>query len=296
MAKRDFTWQSKLVLLAVMPFTAAYVVLEMHWWALNLASVAIWTIGLSALLGVVALRMRSATPGAAAAGAVITASLMFSTAEVPFAPWRSALVVVLAVLALTAIVTRVGRAKKESLGLAERRTGRTAAQVAANLGVAPLAACELAQRWMIDHSLFTMADLRTGMAFAPMLAAMCEAAADTASSEIGQVWGGRPVMITTLRRVDAGADGAVSIAGTLAGMFAAAIVAAAGALALRGNATLAMIGWAGGVFGLFFDSLLGATVERQGWLGNDLVNFLSTASAAGFAIIALSLRPALRLG
>jgi uncharacterized membrane protein len=34
------------------------------------------------------------------------------------------------------------------------------------------------------------------------------------------------------------------------------------------------------VFGLFFDSLLGATLEDRGWLNNDGVNFLSTASAA----------------
>jgi uncharacterized membrane protein len=36
--------------------------------------------------------------------------------------------------------------------------------------------------------------------------------------------------------------------------------------------------------GLFFDSLLGATLERRGWINNDAVNFLSTASAAGFAL------------
>ncbi len=35
---------------------------------------------------------------------------------------------------------------------------------------------------------------------------------------------------------------------------------------------------------MFFDSLLGATLERRGWLNNDAVNFLSTASAALFAL------------
>ena len=44
-----------------------------------------------------------------------------------------------------------------------------------------------------------------------------------------------------------------------------------------------------GVFGLFFDSLLGATLERRRWLNNDAVNFLSTASAAAFALVLLSL-------
>ncbi len=45
--------------------------------------------------------------------------------------------------------------------------------------------------------------------------------------------------------------------------------------------------FAAGVGGLFFDSLLGATVERKGWIGNDLVNFSSTAFAAAVALAAI---------
>jgi uncharacterized membrane protein len=48
------------------------------------------------------------------------------------------------------------------------------------------------------------------------------------------------------------------------------------------------ISWSGGVFGLFFDSLLGATFERRGWLNNDMVNFLSTAGAAAFAFAVMA--------
>ena len=40
-------WQSKTVLLVVLPFAAADLVLETHWWATQSAPVAIWTIGLS---------------------------------------------------------------------------------------------------------------------------------------------------------------------------------------------------------------------------------------------------------
>lgn len=52
--------------------------------------------------------------------------------------------------------------------------------------------------------------------------------------------------------------------------------------------------WTAGVFGLFFDSLLGATLERKGWLNNDGVNFLSTASAAAFALALIASVPPAR--
>jgi uncharacterized membrane protein len=73
-------------------------------------------------------------------------------------------------------------------------------------------------------------------------------------------------------------------------MAAAGIVAAVGAWALGGGATFFWVSTAGGVLGLFVDSLLGATLERRGWLNNDAVNFLSTASAALFALGVIALR------
>ena len=51
----------------------------------------------------------------------------------------------------------------------------------------------------------------------------------------------------------------------------------------------AFCGTLAGCAGLFFDSLLGATVERRGWLGNDLVNFASTVFAAVVAYAAVRL-------
>jgi uncharacterized membrane protein len=77
----------------------------------------------------------------------------------------------------------------------------------------------------------------------------------------------------------------------VAGILAAAAVAATGAWALHGNTQMFLLSWAGGVFGLFFDSLLGATLERSRWLNNDAVNFLSTASAAAFTLGLLAIQP-----
>jgi uncharacterized membrane protein len=48
---------------------------------------------------------------------------------------------------------------------------------------------------------------------------------------------------------------------------------------------------ASGAFGLLFDSLLGATLERHKWLNNDAVNFLSTTAAAGFALVLMVVLP-----
>jgi len=294
-APKNLIWQSKLILLLVLPVAGASVVLQAHWWAVNFRPVAFWTLGLSLLLALVVLRLRAATAGGAFAGTAISASMMFSTATFapgetfPYAPWHTALMPILAVFMLTAIATRLGREQKQRLGTAERRNGRSASQVAANLGLAALLSEQMVQSWLAGSS--WCSHLAPALLNVICLAALAEAAADTVSSEIGQVIGGRPRMITTLRRVDPGTDGAVSLAGSLAGAAVAAIVSAAGALALGGGAVFFWIGSAGGVFGLFFDSLLGATLERRGWLNNDAVNFLSTAVAAIFALAVLALLP-----
>lgn len=288
MNRSELRWQSKTVLLAAMPAVGAQLVLETEQWVKGAPAVAVCTLGVSGLLGLVAWRLRSATAAGGWAGAAIAASLMFSTATLPCLPWRTALMPVLAVLALTSVATRLGRRRKEALGTAEQRTGRVAAQVVANLGTAALVAMTPVRLWMADTGWLRPDAWGLGLLFAPMLAALCEAAADTVSSELGQVLSTRPRMITTLRVMEPGTDGAISAGGTLAGVAASILVAATGALALNGGWQLGVIGAAGGVFGLFYDSLLGATLERRGWLNNDAVNFLSTWVAAAFALALLA--------
>jgi uncharacterized protein (TIGR00297 family) len=289
-AENQLTWQSKLVLLAVLPFAGTEVVLDCNRWASQAAPVAIWTIGLSALLGLITWRLRAATPAAAVTGMMITASLMFSTSVVPYGPWHSALVPTLAVSLIAFVATRAGRRKKERFGTAEEPKGRSASQVAANLGFAALAASGPVQSWLLDARwlpLSVTGGQMPALSWTLAVAALAEAAADTASSEIGQVLGGRPRMITSFKEVDPGRDGAISVAGSLAGVVAAAIVAYAGMWAFGSGWILFTVSCTAAVFGLFFDSLLGATLEERGLLNNDAVNFLSTASAAGFALAML---------
>ena len=204
--------------------------------------------------------MRSATLPAAGVGLLVCLTLSLRGSGSFFGrPGLSALIVL---FVLTFAATRYGRQKKESRGLAEARSGRRASQVVANLGVAAVFA---ALGW-----------------YGACLAALAEATADTVSSEVGQALGGTTWLITKFRRVPAGRDGGVSVAGTLAGLVGAGLVVLVG---LPG-----LVSWRDGVVlfvcacaGLAFDSVLGATVEERGWLGNDLVNFCSTLFAAGLA-------------
>ena len=286
----SLNWQSKLILLLVVPWTAVSVVLHTRMYLSVDPAVAWWSLGLSALLGLLALAAHAGTPAAATTGALLTASMMLDANIEHFQPWRSAIVPILAFMVLTSLATRYGRERKQRIGTAEDKHGRVAAQVAANLGMAALAMHPAKSVLLIYWAVGAMG--RSGAVWiAPALAALAEAAADTVSSEIGQVLGGRPFMLTTFRRVEPGTDGAVSLAGTLAGILAAAVVAATGAWALHGSLRTFLLSSAGGVFGLFFDSLLGATVERARWLNNDAVNFLSTASAAAFTLLLMAITP-----
>lgn len=264
----------------VLPPVCANVVVETRHWAVQVPAVAAWAIGLSMVLGFATFNLRAATLGAALTGAVINASLMYATSTYQYEPWRTAVVPVLTVFLLTFAATRVGRAKKERLGIAEKRMGRSAAQVAANLGMAALVTNRLLEGWAGAHGWMANAGGARMALFVLALAALAEAAADTVSSELGQVIDGRPRMITTLRAVEPGRDGAISVAGTAAGVTAALVVAAAGALAVGGGGKMFGMAAAAGVFGLLFDSVLGATLEQRGMLNNDAVNFSSTLSAA----------------
>jgi uncharacterized protein (TIGR00297 family) len=278
-------WQSKAILLIVVPWTVVSVLLQSHWWLQQVPVVAWTTLGISGIFGLVVWRLRAGTLAAAATGAAITASLMFSTTSYPYTnSWlHGGLMPLLAVFLLTFVATKIGKAKKEQLGTGESKRGRDAAQVAANLGAAALVS-SLASLLELGNSNFYV---NIGAILA--IAVLAEAAADTVSSEIGQVFGGSPRMLTTLQRVEAGTDGGVTLAGTLAGVAAATVVAAIGSWGIGAGWLVGVFCTAGAVFGLLFDSLLGATLERKKWLNNDAVNFLSTLSAPAFTFaIALS--------
>jgi len=263
-------WQSQAVLLAFVPVTAIWVTLAAGQ-AWNARDPVLWgAIGISVVLAALVYLTRAATLGAAITGGIFTAALYLLTPGLHTALWP-----LLALLVLTFGATRFGRRRKEALGTAEARHGRNASQVAANLGAATLSGIPLSAIHIFSPSTFN-----AHAALVALIAAMAEATADTVSSELGQVLGGEPRLVTTMRRVPAGTDGAVSLAGTLSGCAAAAVVVLVALAALPLTRVDAAIAVAAGVAGIFIDSLLGAIPERRGWLNNDAVNALSTAAAA----------------
>jgi uncharacterized protein (TIGR00297 family) len=226
-------------------------------------------VGLTVAFAFCAWGLRAITAGAAFTGVVLTVVLCLAAGP-------GALFPVFVVFLLTYFTTRIGRRKKERLGTGERRRGRGALQILANVGAATLCAAPLLSSGHARHILLAGAS-----------AALAEAAGDTVSSELGQAFGGTPRLITTLRRVAPGQDGGITPAGTIFSLVAIYIVCAAGQWS---SLLLPRYFWtvfAAAFFGTIVDSLLGATLERPGRLGNNSVNFSSTVFAAALAIAVL---------
>ncbi len=164
------------------------------------------------------------------------------------------------------LLTRLGYGRKRRAGTAEAGGGRRGARNAiANCSVALI--CALLAALTSSHA-FTAA----------FVASLGAAFADTAQSEVGQLYCRAPRLITTLRQVPPGTDGAVSPPGTLAGLVAAALTAAlASTLGLIDSPTSMILVTLAAFLGTVADSLLGALAPR---LGNELTNVLCTLTAA----------------
>ena len=179
-----------------------------------------------------------------------------------------------AVLALFVIggslLTRFGYGSKQHTGTAQEHGGRRSARNAlANCAVATFCAILAAT----GSEPFTAA----------FVASLGAAFADTAESEIGQLFSRTPRLITTLQKVPPGTDGAVSLPGTLAGAGAAGLTAVLGlALGMLETPALALLVATAAFLGTVADSLIGGLSSRA---GNELTNVLCTFVAALLALI-----------
>lgn len=172
-------------------------------------------------------------------------------------------------------VTKLGMAKKEALGIAEGRGGmRGPENVWGSAATAAL--CALATLvWPARAPALSI-----GVA-----ASLATKLADTCASEVGKAYGKTTYLITTLRKVPAGTEGAVSAEGTAAGIVGS-IVLTGYAIAIGLVPGMAMLPC---VIAAFIannvESFLGASVQgKVGWMTNEVVNFINTLVGAVAAI------------
>jgi uncharacterized protein (TIGR00297 family) len=190
--------------------------------------------------------------------------------------WQGYLVV-LFYLFVGSALTKIGMAEKEAAGIAEARSGvRGPGNVWGSALTATI--CALATL-LVDHPVKELLILGYVASFATKLA-------DTSATEIGKAYGKSTFLITTLKPVPRGTEGAISLEGTIAGIISAI--------------ALAMVGYGVGIINLWgvlwctlaafiatnIESLIGATLEQElSWLTHDLVNFINTTIGASAAIL-----------
>ncbi|MDI3475056.1 MAG: hypothetical protein PWQ95_784 [Thermococcaceae archaeon] len=128
---------------------------------------------------------------------------------------------------------------------------------------------------------------RQDVFWAATFASIATASGDTLASELGKVLGKRPRLITTLKPVSPGENGAVSIQGELAALLG---ILAVGVFSIPlASEPLRMLFSivVGGIVGVNLDSLIGATLEERGITDNNSTNFI--ASFCGGCVGALTL-------
>ena len=182
-------------------------------------------------------------------------------------------------LALGSLVTKVGFQQKQQQGLAEARGGRRSpANVWGSAAVGAVLAL------LIGSGLGPKPLLLVGFS-----ASFAAKLADTFGSEIGKRYGRTTVLITTLRRVPPGTEGAVSLEGTLASAIGSLVMTSVVvALQLVPAGPVAWLVAAVGLLATLLESLLGALLqERTPWLTNELVNAIQTVVAAVLAMAAV---------
>ncbi len=162
--------------------------------------------------------------------------------------------------------------RKARWGVAEARNARRGwRNVVGNAGVAAILALLVLGGWG-----------NTALGSILIAASFAAALSDTWSSELGNVYGTRFYEVLTGKPGERGRDGVVSREGSVAGVAGSVLVALLYGLFRGWGSAVVIIGVAG-LLGNLTDSLLGATLERSGKLGNHGVNFLATLAAVLFA-------------
>ncbi|GBL08817.1 hypothetical protein MSj_00291 [Microcystis aeruginosa Sj] len=190
--------------------------------------------------------------------------------------WRGYLIVLFYFL-VGSTVTRIGLARKEAEGIAEKRAGVRGPE---NVWGSALAGAICAILSLFAASPW---DYLLILAY---VASFSTKLADTTASEVGKAYGKTTYLITNFKSVPRGTEGAVSLEGTLAGLLAATAIS----LLAWAIGTIDLIGVLWCVIAAFIatniESLIGATLQtRFLWLTNELVNVINTVIGAIVAIL-----------
>ncbi|KAL2621579.1 hypothetical protein R1flu_001784 [Riccia fluitans] len=203
--------------------------------------------------------------------------------------WRAyggqGLVTVVLFYIIGTAATKLKLKEKQKEGIAEKRSGRRGPGSVWGSGSAGLF-CALLTIFEVG-----------GPGITPLwqlgyLASLCTKLSDTVSSEIGKAYGKTTYLVTTFSIVPRGTEGAVSLEGTLAGLFAALFLVASSYFLNQVNSTGAVIALVASQVANLFESYLGATLQgRPGfeWLSNDLVNVANITMGATLAILSQKL-------
>jgi len=186
--------------------------------------------------------------------------------------WSSVFVYLL----LGTLVTKIGYKNKASRGIAEARGGQRGPE---NVWGSAATGCSLALLSYIwpDHLTLLM------VGFASSFTAKLS---DTFSSEIGKRFGKRTFLITTLKPVEPGTEGAISIEGSLAGLLGSLIMTFVMIrLSIISGINVASIVLVSGFLATFIESYIGAVAQNNiNWMTNELVNSIQTSIAAIISI------------
>ena len=191
--------------------------------------------------------------------------------------WKAWLAVALYLL-LGTVVTKIGFSFKKSKGIAEGRGGKRGPENvwgSAATG-ALLAIIYKASNGSGEYLLF--------VAFSSSFSAKL---ADTFGSEIGKRWGRKTYLITNLKSVPAGTDGAISLEGTFASFVGSLLM---GLIMyklyfLTSYLSLSIV-IISGFIATLMESYFGALFQdRIRWMSNELVNFFQTIFAATISIL-----------
>lgn len=176
---------------------------------------------------------------------------------------------------LGSAATKFGYARKKAIGVAQEKGGaRGWKNAVANCSVAAFLAI-LSMLSPLPYALIFVAGF---------FGAFATAAADTVSSEIGQVLGKHPILITTLKPVAVGTEGAISLEGTFAGIIASLILCGVGILVANIPAWMAVVCVIAAFVGTTVESYLGATLEQMKIVDNEIINFMNTLVGAAVAM------------